>query len=74
MKKSIGNISRIMMNVYLRLRSDLRNPSSQMGPQYTRSIEIGVEQTTQCLCLGTVVFCSVFRYLDMAKARSPAAN
>jgi hypothetical protein len=74
MKKSIGNVSRIRMNVYLRLRSERRNSSSQMGPQYIRSIVIGVEQTTQCLCLGTVVFCSVFRYLDMAKARSPAAN
>jgi hypothetical protein len=74
MRKSIGNSNRIMMNVYLRLRSDRRNSSSHIGPQYTRSIGIGVEQTTQCLCFGIVVFCSVFMYLDIVEVVLPAAN
>lgn len=63
----MGNISRIARNVYLRLRSERLNSSSQLDPQNCWSIEMGVEHIMQCLCFGIEAFCSCFMYLDMAE-------
>ena len=52
MKNRAGNINRIIMNVYFRLRSDFLNWSSQLGPQNSLSNVIGVAHIMQCLCLG----------------------
>jgi hypothetical protein len=65
-KKSTGNMSRIRMNVYFRLRSERLNLSSQFGPQNSLSNAIGVAQTTQCLCFGIDAFVSCFMYFDIA--------
>ena len=59
MKKSSGNMSSTIKKVYLRLRSERRNWSSQLVPQNSLSIEIGLEHTAQCLCFGIEVFGSV---------------
>ena len=66
MKNRAGNINRIIMNVYFRLRSDFLNWSSQLGPQNSLSNEIGVAHIMQCLCLGIEWEVSSFlRYLDI---------
>ena len=74
MKKSSGNMSSTIKNVYLRLRSERRNWSSQLVPQNSLSIEIGLEHTAQCLCFGIEIFGSVFIYFDIIGCVSNATN
>lgn len=70
-KKRIGNVRSKSRKVYFLLRSERLSLSSQIGPQNSFSKEIGVEHTTQCLCLGIVVRSSFLKYFDMEADNNP---
>ena len=64
-----GNRSSGTNIVYLRFLSIRLYSSSQLVVQNSLSIEIGVEHTMQCLCLGILTFSACFKYFDMGVAQ-----